>query len=178
VRHVKLLIAATALLACAADASAQTVQSVYTDLSAKNCRTLKSNASEGEYYEGEGPGVAGYKLILEEGDLRQNVAVVTPRGEKHSLDLWTVVGSSFSTVGAKAEWRMRRQGDKSVPTALIVRYNLSDPENSSKTTSYLVVSKITPDEICATQTIPPGANANAEARKAADDAASKACLQQ
>ena len=57
-------------------------------------------------YEGRCRGVAGYTLLLSEGDLRQNIIVVTPQGAKHSLELWDVVSGGFSSVGPKAEWRM------------------------------------------------------------------------
>ncbi len=160
-----------------ATASAQSIQSVYTDLDGRRCRTLISDPSEAGSYLGQCPGVAGYKLLLEEGDIRQNITVVTPRGQKHSLDLWNVVGSSFSFVGKKAEWRVQRRGGKITPVALIVRYNLSNVEDSSKGTSYLTVSKITAKEICVTHKIAPSANANEEARQAADNAANQPCLQ-
>ena len=157
-------------------AAAQSNQSLYTNLDGKQCRTLESDTSGAGYYLGQCPGVAGYKLLVEEGDIRQNITVVTPRGQKHSLDLWGVVGSSFSFVGQKAEWRVQKQGGKVVPVALIVRYNLSNPEDSAKSTSYLTVSKITPGKICVTNKIPPSANANVEARQAADNAANQPCL--
>ncbi|HEY0385101.1 MAG TPA: hypothetical protein VGC64_03785 [Pyrinomonadaceae bacterium] len=164
-------------LACAIPAQAQSNQSMYTNLGGKLCRTLESDTSGAGYYLGRCPGVAGYKLLVEEGDIRQNITVVTPRGQKHSLDLWSVVGSSFSFVGQKAEWRVQKRGGKITPVALIVRYNLSNPEDSAKSTSYLTVSKITPGKICVTHKIAPGANANEEARRAADDAANQPCLQ-
>src|SRR5947207_7771950 len=80
----------------AAVASAQSNTSVYTNLNGRQCKTLKSDSSEGGSYEGQCPGVAGYKLLVQEGDLRQNIIVVTPSGKKQSLELWNVVGSSFS----------------------------------------------------------------------------------
>ncbi len=173
----KILLPAIILaLACAASVAAQSNQSIYTSLNTKNCRTLESDTSGAGYYRGQCPGAAGYKLLVEEGDLRQNVTVVAPGGRKHSLDLWSVVGSSFSFVGGKAEWRMRGSGRGAVPVALIIRYTVSDPEDSSKQTSYLSVSKITRAQICVTHKIPPGARANEEARKAADSAADKPCL--
>jgi hypothetical protein len=171
------LFAVLITLACAATAAAQANQSIYTNLDGRQCRTLESNPNEAGYYLGRCPGVAGYKLLVEEGDIRQNITIVTPRGQKHSLDLWSVVGSSFSFVGKKAEWRVQRRGRKVVPVALIVRYNLSNPEDSSKGTSYLTVSKITANKICVTHKIPPGANANEEARRAADNAADQPCLE-
>ena len=63
------------------------------------------------------------------------------------------------------------------PIGLILRYNASeDPEHPDRTTSYLVVAKITRNEICVTDKIAPGANANADARRAADTATNKPCL--
>jgi hypothetical protein len=156
---------------------AQTNTSVYTPLNPKQCRTLKSDSSEAGSYLARCPGTSGYKLLVEEGDLRQNITVVTPQGTEHSLELWQVVGSGFSGIGPKAEWRLARQQGKPAPVALIVRYNVSeDPENSHKTTSYLAIAKITAQEICVTDKISPGANANDNARRAADLAATKPCL--
>ena len=158
-------------------AAAQTRQSVYTNLDDKHCRTLKSDASEAGEYLGRCTGTAGYILLLAEGDLRQNITVVTPRKVEHSLELWSVVSSAFSSVGPKAEWRITKQKNKTTPVALIVRYNASeDSEHPDKTTSYLVVTKITSKEICVTDRIPPGPKANEEARRLADEAETKPCL--
>jgi opacity protein-like surface antigen len=172
------LLAILITLACAATAAAQANQSMYTNLDGRQCRTLESDTSGAGYYRGQCPGVAGYKLQVEEGDIRQNITIITPRGKKHSLDLWSVVGSSFSFVGKKAEWRVQRRGGKITPVALIVRYNLSNAEDSTKQgISYLTVSKITADKICVTHKISPSANANEEARQAADNAANQPCLE-
>ncbi len=157
---------------------AQSNRSVYTPLEEKQCRTLKSGTSEvGDDYEGRCRGVAGYALLVTEGDLRQNITVVTPRGAKHSLDLPNVISGGFSSVGPKAEWRMANQKGKLVPVALIVRYNANeDSSQPSKITSYLAVTKITSTGICITDKISPGPMANEDARRAADEAASKPCL--
>jgi hypothetical protein len=149
-------------------------RSVYTSLQEKQCRVIKSAMSGDDGYEARCRGVAGYTLLLSEGDLRQNITVVTPQGAKHSLDLWTVISGAFSSVGPKAEWRM----SKRKPAALIIRYNANeDPEQSNKLTSYLAVIKITATEICVTDKIPPSATANEDARRAADTAGTKPCLQ-
>ena len=153
---------------------AQTQPSVYTGVSEKECRKLKSGSDE---YLGRCRGVGGYSLLVAEGDLRQNVTVVTPAGSKHSLELWTVVSSAFSMLGPKAEWRVTKQNGKTIPTALILRYNANeDPEKPEKKTSYLVVTKITSTEICVTDKVAPGPKANEEARQLADEAGSKPCL--
>jgi hypothetical protein len=168
---------ALCILICAVCVFAQSNRSVYTNVGDKTCRTIKADETEGGSYIGICRGVGGYKLQVEEGDLRQNIEVITPTGQKHSLELWTVVGSSFSALGQKAEWRVKTQKGKVVPVALIVRYNLSNPEDSTKTTSYLAVAKITAAKICVTDKIAPGAGANVAARTAADQAADKPCLE-
>lgn len=138
---------------------------------------LKSDNSETGDYEARCRGTAGYSLLVSEGDLRQNITVVTPKGTKHSLDLWDVVSSGFSSVGPKAEWRLTTEKGRSLPVALIIRYNASeDPGQPEKTTSYLAVTKITATEICVTDKISPGPKANDDARRAADAAATKPCL--
>jgi len=159
-------------------AVAQSNTSVYTNLSGRQCKTLKSTSAEGGSYEGQCPGVAGYKLLVQEGDLRQNIVVITPSGKKQSLELWNVVGSSFSSLGEKAEWRMKGTGAKASPVALIVRYNVANPEDSTKKgTSWLAVVRISSDasQICVTESIAPGADQNVKARQAADNSASKPC---
>lgn len=155
-------------------AAGQSNQSVYTSLEEKQCRKLKTDPAD---YEGRCRGTAGYTLLVSEGDLRQNVTVVTPAGAKHSLDLWYVVSGGFSSVGPKAEWRMARQNGKLAPVALIIRYNASEnPDQPNKLSSYLVVIKITSAEICVTDKILPGPTANKDARRGADTAATKPCL--
>ena len=157
---------------------AQSNTSVYTNLTGRQCKTLKATSAEGGSYEGQCPGVAGYKLLVQEGDLRQNIVVITPNGKKQSLELWNVVGSSFSSLGEKAEWRMKGAGAKALPVALIVRYNVANPEDSTrKGTSWLAVVRIGSDasQICVTESIAPGADQNVKAREAADNSASKPC---
>ena len=140
---------------------------------------IKSHEAGDDGYEARCRGTAGYTLLLSEGDLRQNITVITPKGTKHSLDLWNVVSGGFSSLGPKAEWRVATQNQKPVPVALILRYNANeDPEKPEKQTSYLAVTKITPTEICVTEKILPGPTANEDARRAADASSTKPCLKQ
>ena len=156
-------------------ASAQHNSSIYTALDGPKCRTLESSDEGTGYYKGQCPGIAGYKLIIEEGDIRQNLTVITPAGKKHDLNLWNVVGASFSNLGPRAEWRVAGKSMK--PNALIVRYNVADPAGTGKGTSWLAVIKITPGGICVTDKIAPGPTQNEQARTAADASADKPCLQ-
>lgn len=157
--------------------SAQSSQSVYTSLEEKSCKTVSIDR-ESESRVQSCPAIAGYKLQVLEGDLRASINVIAPGGKKHELDFWSVVTSAFSSLGPKAEWRVVKKAGKQVPVALIVRVNASeDPDNPNKITSYLAVTKITADKICVTDKIKPGATQNAEARLAADSAATKQCLE-
>ena len=161
-------------LLMAAQTNAQPQTSIYTSLSERSCKKLKST---GDDYLGRCRGVAGFSLLLAEGDLRQNILVVTPGGARHSLELWSVVSPAFSAVGPKAEWRVTSQNQKPTPVGLIIRYNASeDPEKPEKKTSYLVVTKITASEICVTDKLRAGPNSNEQARRLADEAGTKPCL--
>lgn len=153
--------------------SAAPVTSVYSSLS--GCRPVKTGRDWSVH---ACRGVGGYNLQLEYEDARESITVFGPDRKAHPLKLWQVVSSGFSSVGQKAEWRVRTQNGKQLPIALIVRFNASEnPEDSSKITSYLIVAKITPQKICVTDKIAPGATANEEARNAADASADKPCLE-
>lgn len=147
---------------------------VYTDLAADQCKTLETGQ---DCLRQRCPGFAGYGVIAEEGDLRQNLTLIAPGGKRHSLELWSVVSSAFSSLGPRAEWRAVGQAGIPVPVALIVRYNASEnPDNPGQITSYLAVTKIIPTTVCVTDKIRPSTTANLEARKAADSSAGKICL--
>src|SRR6185503_161939 len=66
---------------CVATAAAQSNRSVYTPIGDKQCRTLKSAEAGDDGFEARCRGTAGYNLILSEGDLRQNITVITPKGK-------------------------------------------------------------------------------------------------
>jgi hypothetical protein len=165
-----LVVALAACFALALTAfAAAPATSVYSSLS--GCKLIKTGH---DWSVSACRGVGGYNLQLEYDDARESITVYSP----DPLNLWQVVSNGFSSVGQKAEWRVTTKNGKQVPQALIVRFNASEnPEDSSKVTSYLVVAKITPDQICVTDKIAPSATANEEARKAADASASKQCLE-
>lgn len=161
------------ILALALVANSQNT-SVYTNLDGKGCKTLESNPNEGGSFLGECKGIGAYKLQTLEGDLRQSINVISPKGKKTALNFWNISGG-FSSLGKQAEWRMEGK----TPVAMIVRFNVSEnPEDSSKTTSYLVVVKITKEAICVTEALKPTRSHNYEARKAADKSAAKPCRYQ
>ena len=153
------------------------IESVYTSLETKDCKTLEQSDEGTGWYRGECTGVGGYRLQVTEGDIRQSIDVVAPNKKKFELDFARHISNGFSSVGAKAEWRVTRKGKTVTPIALIVRFNASEnPEDSSQITSYLVITKITKDQICITDVVKPDAKANQEARKLADSVTAKPCL--
>lgn len=149
---------------------AQKNTSIYTKLDDKSCKTLEADSSGAGSYRGRCPGIAGYKLDLLEGDLRQTINVIAPGNKKFELNFWSFY-SSFSAIGQKAEWRMKGK----TPVALIFRYNVSNPEDTTKNTSYLMVAKVTKNEVCITDIVNPSKTQNVEAQKLADAASTKPC---
>ena len=154
------------------------VESVYSDISSSKCKTIEVDKETGSSTQ-SCRGIGGYKLLVHDDDARQSITVVTPDGKQHPLDFWQVVTQAFSSVGSKAEWRVARRKGKVSPVSLIVRVNASeDSANPSRLTSYLAVVKLTPEKICVTHKIPPGAKANEDARHAADNERTAACLKE
>lgn len=146
-------------------------QSIYTSTRTSACRTISSNPDEAGSYEGECSGVGGYKVRLLEGDIRQSLTIVTPAKKKQELNFWGFYGG-FSAIGEKIEWRTK----KGVPVALIARYNVAGGDDSSKSTSYLMISKISRTESCVTDVVEPMAKQNEKARELADLAPTKPCM--
>lgn len=168
--RIKIITAVVFMFALCSSSLAQKITSAYTSLGEKACKTLEANPDEGGSYLGECPGLGGFKVQLIEGDLRQTLNLISPAKKKFELNFWSAFGS-FSAIGEKLEWRMKGKN----PIAIIARYNVSDPEDSAKTTSHLIISKVSKAGACITDVIAPSKNQNAEARKAADAAGQKAC---
>jgi hypothetical protein len=157
--------------------SIQQPETIYTDLVLEKCKPVKL-PKDAPYSKVICEGVGGYKLAVIDEDSRQAINVIDPKGKEHPLELIEKVSNAFSEVGKKAEWRVVKQANTIKPTALIVRYNAyEDSDNPSKITSYLTVTKITPNEICLVGKIKPIKNQNEEARELADNSSAKSCLQ-
>lgn len=160
---------AICLLAFAGLSTAQN-KSVYTSTKTSACKTILSNPNEGGSYEAECAGVGGFKVRLIEGDIRQTLNIVAPSKKKFELEFWNFY-SGFSAIGEKIEWRTKN----GVPVGLIARYNVAGSDDSQKSTSYLMISKISKTASCVVDVIMPGANQNEEARVSADAASTKPC---
>ncbi|MEP6849882.1 MAG: hypothetical protein ABI999_13580 [Acidobacteriota bacterium] len=147
-------------------------KSVYTSTKTNACRTIESNPDEAGSYIGECRGVGGYKVQLLEGDIRQTLNIITPSRKKFELNFWALYGG-FSAIGEKIEWRTKA----GVPVALIARYNVANADDSTKSTSYLMISKIARRSSCVTDVVKPGPKQNEQARILADAAAGRPCMQ-
>lgn len=151
--------------------------SVYTNLSGKNCSSIKTVSETGSTLQ-KCSGVGNYSVLILDDDNRMSLTLVSADRTEHPLDLWTIVTKSFSTLGEKAEWRVVKKNGKTTPVALIVRVNAEIQENPDKPQkmSYLVVTKITAQGVCVTDKINSSPQANATARQLADTSAQKDCL--
>ena len=155
----------------AAGDSAGAIRSVYTSLAEADCRVVERDEETGGTTS-RCPGTAGYALLVDDFDARMSIDVVAPGGRTHRLRYSAVISSAFTSLGPRAEWRVR----DGTPIALIVRVNaFENPEVPDRATSYLAVAKITSGETCVTDRIPPGRDANDVARRAADSSAARRC---
>jgi hypothetical protein len=161
-------------------AQAKKAESIYTSLTEKDCQTIESEQSGAGWYRGECKGLAGYKLEVTEGDIRQSINVLAPDGKRFELDFQQNVSGAFSALGEKAEWRIVKEGKKVKPIALIVRLNANEnPEKPEEVTSRLVIVKITKSAACITDLVEPKTiNQNIKARELADAASDKPCKSQ
>lgn len=152
-------------------------ESVYSGIAEKDCRTVESREKGDLWYRGECRGIEGYKLEVLDGDARMTLNVISPNGKKSELGFDANVSSAFSALGEKAEWRVIKEGKRVKPLALIVRFEISEPDHpvDPGNKSYLVVIRIADDSACITDVVKPSKDQNAEARTLADKAANKPC---
>lgn len=145
--------------------------SAYTDFDLKKCKQLTLETTETE---GDSSGIfecAGYKGIpvtFAEDDLRSLVAFGA-NGQLHCAFQQSFGG--FNSVGKNIEWRLK----DGKPIASIFRWTVSyDSEDSSKTKTWLVVTKLEAAQSCHmgyVEGVYP--NANKKARALVDAQASK-----
>ena len=122
-------------------------------------------------------GVAGFKIYIDEEDLRETLTVgKTPRQAAREPAA-TARFSAFNGYEEKIEWRLGRSRE---PYALIAGWYFSDNENLDATgrpkdERFLVVMRLPPGPVCKVAYVDRDANddATALARKAADQGARK-----
>ena len=176
-KNFRAIVVGIGLVAISQYVSAEVI-SEYTELSSENCRTLSATEEpDAEYYSLRCNGPAGYELVAYYDDSRASVSVVSPDGIQYDLNYWSVITRYFSSLGPRAEWRVKKEEANWNPIALIVRVIANEnPDKPEKTTSYLAVAKLTDEGICVTDRFKATGKENIEARIAADTSAGKGCL--
>jgi len=146
--------------------------SSYTSIEQKDCLTLDSD-NLGSIQECES--FSDIKVKVIEGDIRQSITL-TRNEKEYELEFCSTVSSAFSSLGSKIEWRHKKQEPEKLK-GMIVRLEVNDdPDDMEHISSYLVVSKITNDNICVVGKILPQENQNEVARKMLDSSTKLPCL--
>jgi len=152
-------------------------ESAYTEIDlSKDCKLLKTyEPSMGGAF--DCGNFANIAIEITSDDGRDFVTLIR-QNIRYDLDLGRVITPLFRELGKKMEWRYPK-AHKTNPTAMIVRLNISiegQRQEDYSIDSYLIVSKITKDEICLVGKISPQKNQNILAREMADKASTLPCL--
>ena len=148
--------------------------SSYTSIEQKDCVTLDSD-NIGLVQECEAFEDIGVKVIV--GDRRKSI-ILTRDEREYELAFLSMFKSLFSSFGTKLEWRHLLANTKDIK-GVIIPINMSDDvDNLEKTTSYLVVTKITDEKICMVAKIAPQKDQQEIAREILDTDEDLPCLKQ
>ena len=162
------------LLSVSSTQAATAYDSTYTSIKAADCRTISTDTESSSSVQR----CASFRNIgveVLEGDLRQSLTLIMG-GREYPLNFWTHITQGFSMLGDLVEWRhMKGQPDKLA--GMIVRLTANEGERPEQTTSYLVVAKVMPGEVCVVGKVPPHIreNQNVKARAIAEQASQLPC---
>ena len=146
--------------------------SSYTSIDEKDCMTLDSD-DLGSIQECEAFEDIGVKVV--EGDIRQSI-ILRYQNREYILNFQSIINTGFSTLGSKVEWRHEKGNPKNLK-GMIVRLEVNENlEDLDKTTSYLIVSKIVPNDICIVAKIFPQPKQNEFAKAILDSQEELPCL--
>lgn len=135
----RVLIAGLLLLGLSAAARAEEIVSAYTDIDVdKGCTTFDLNEEGGEFANIACNGYGGYPVLIYAADLRESIYYGFPPAGDHVWESF----AAFNSTGPKIEWRVSKDGNRTIPFATIHRWFVSDAEDADKRTEVLVVSKV------------------------------------
>ena len=168
-----------ALGAWSGAAQAEEFVSQYTSADVKKCRKFESIKIEGSEHAAAWvcKGLAGYVVVVSnEDDLRTTVSVgrtIKAAGEEPAASEGF---AAFNSTHGTIEWRSLKGAAK--PFAIIQRWSVSDYDERTeerKSRQVLIVTRLPPGPVChvAHVDVPGNKDANAMARKAADELARK-----
>ena len=122
-------------------AHAEEISSVYTELNVdKDCTTFAMNEEGGEFANLACNGYGGYPVLIYSADLRESIYYGFPKGGDLA-PAWESF-AAFNSAGPKIEWRVAKDGGRTIPFATIHRWSVSDPEDADKKVEVLVVEKV------------------------------------
>jgi hypothetical protein len=177
-RRLKLVLFSLAGLLVATPASAQQNTSLYTSVALKICVKIERVVVAGDEYAAtyDCPGLRGYRVIVNDEDLRTIVSIGFNRTHAKEQPATGQGFGPFNSVHDNLEWRINAKTKK--PFATIQRWRIADQSDLDKdsrpnTVGLLVVTRIPPGASCHVAYIDVRANENPNllAQKAADELA-------
>jgi len=146
--------------------------SSYTSIEEKDCITLDSD-NIGLVQECEAFENIRVKVVV--GDIRESI-ILTRNEREYDLEFLTRPKPIFSSFGPKLEWRHERINSKKIK-GVIISLNMSDDVNDlEKTSTYLIVTKISSEKICVVAKIAPQKEQDEIAREILDTDEDLPCL--
>ncbi|UUP17433.1 hypothetical protein [Nitratireductor thuwali] len=137
----RLFLAGVVTIGMAFAAGAEEIESAYTDINAENDCTVFAMGQDGEDWSNlVCSGYKGYPVFIYYSDARESLFYGFPQ-QGDLAPAWESF-SSFNEAGPKVEWRISRDGDRSVPFATIHRWFVSGPESVDEETEVLVVERV------------------------------------
>jgi hypothetical protein len=140
---VKATVYGLAFLGLCQAAGAAEIASEYTDLdAAKHCTVFAAaEEGEGDWANLVCAGYRGYPVIIYSADLRESIFYgFPPAGDL--APAWESF-AAFNSAGPKIEWRIEKDGDRTLPFATIHRWSVNDdPDDPEQKTEVLVVAKV------------------------------------
>lgn len=138
-RALKTILAFAAGLFISPAALSAEISSVYTDIAPSSCITIaKAAEGDGDWATQICQGFTGYPVILDYGDARESVFYGFPKTGDSAWESF----DAFNSTARKIEWRVRKDGDVTVPFATIHRWSVSNPEDEEKKIEVLAVEKV------------------------------------
>jgi len=159
-----------------AAATAAAFDSTYTSIAANRCKkTVDLRIGKIEYAVSRiCAGAAGYKVYVDEEDLRETLTIGKSRKQALKEPAATIITATGAVTEDAIAWRIA----KAAPFAVIVGWSFADQEHldlkgGPNSARLLAVIRLPPGPICTVAYIDRAANpnANALARKAADEIA-------
>ena len=172
-----MLLSGSGLAVVQAAAEPQGFRSVYTSIAPKDCRKTSVLKVDDSDYASDHlcKGLAGLLVLRQEEDLRETISVGRNRAAAEKEPAASQGFGAFNSTADTIEWRLDAKG---TPFAIIQRWFVADgdaPEKNGRPQSkqILIVTRLPPGPVChvARIDVKGNPNANAAARKAADESA-------